>query len=235
MQLRLFKPTTILYNGIIPLTTTRFPWLHKNFSGILGWKQGYIKELEDKSDVEPEHRGNLKVLFKAFGSVVMLDSDKSEFWKLPKITVSSISIRAGWLYWAIIILKGHIYYIPPEVEAEYKLLSDEDNLHTILKLGMNSGNPKMIMYAMDVMLKLNYSHFTIHINVVSKSGDSIKYRVSYPSNRVIIESVNGIQNQVLCAKYHHLLTSGDHPDRIRGLLHKDHMTSEQLEWLSEVD
>jgi len=77
VQFRLFKPTTIYYRNIIPVAKTRFPWFHKNFSGISGWKQDLIKELEDKFEVEQEQRGTLKVLFKAFGFPVMLDSDRT--------------------------------------------------------------------------------------------------------------------------------------------------------------
>lgn len=235
MQFRLFKPVKILYKGIIPVTTTRFPWLHKNFSGVPGWKQNVIKELEDKFEVEQEQHGNLKTLFKAFGYLVMLDSDKAEFWKLPKLTCSALSIRAGWLYWAIAIMRTKVYYIPRHIREEYEFLSDENKntLFLILRESMNTGNSEMLMDAMDIMLKLGYINFRINLRVVSKSGDRIKYTVTYPKTRVIIESVNGIQNQVLCAKYHHMLSAGDLEDRKRGLLHKDDMTPEQLEWLGK--
>lgn len=235
MQFRPFKPVKILYKGIIPVTTTRLPWLHTNFSGVPGWKQDFIKKLEDKFEADQELRGTLKVLFKAFGRVVMLDSDRTEYWKIPKITYTLASVRAGWLYWAIIIIRGKIYYIPPEVEAEYKLLIDEDNLHTIIKMAMNSGDIEMLMDAMDIMLKLNYSNLRIQYRVISKSGDRIKYTVTYPRNQVIIESVNGIQNQVLAYTYHRILSTGGLDNRKCNLIHKDDMTPEQLEWLGEVD
>lgn len=231
--MRQFKPVTIYYRKIIPVSKTRFPWFHINFSGIPGWKQGFIEELEDKIEVNEEDRGTLKVLFKAFGSVVMLDSDKTEFWLFPKLITTPI--RFGWLYWAIVIAKGPIYYVPEPVIAQYKLLADNDNLCIIFKQGMNTGNLEMVMDAMDIMLKLDYS-IRIQFRVVSKSGDRIKYTVTYPNTRrIVIESVNGISNQVLAAKYHHILSTGDLDDRKRNLLYKDNMTPEQLEWLAEVD
>ena len=235
MIMKSFKQVTILYRDLIPVATTRFPWFHKNFSGIPGWKQEFIKDLEDKLDIKPEQKGTLKVLFKAFGRVIVLDSDHTEFWKYPKITCLETMVRAGWLYWALAISRYQIYYIPAEVKAKYMHISDEDNLHTILRQGMNTGNPEMVMGAMDIMLKFDYSNFRIQSRVISKSGDRIKYTITYPKIRVIIESVNSIPNQVLAAKYHHILSTGDMDDRKCNLLHKDDMTPEQLEWLEEVD
>ena len=235
MNIKLFKPVTIMYKNLIPVAKTRFPWFHKNFSGISGWKQDFIKELEDKMAVDVNHRGTTKVLFKAFGCPVMLDSGKAEFWKLPKFIQSGSLIRAGWLYWAIEIIRSPVYYTPKKIITQYEFLSDENNLRITLQEGMRSGDTELVMDAMDIMLKLDYSHFRIQFRVISKSGDRIQYIVTYPRTRLIIESVNGIQNQVLAAKYHHMLSTGELENRTRNLLHKDDMTLEQLDWLGEDD
>lgn len=66
-------------------------------------------------------------------------------------------------------------------------------------------------------------------------SNRIKYSMTYPGNWVIIESVNGIRNQVLAAKYHHILSTGSLDDIKRNLLHKDDMTQYQLEWLEQDD
>jgi len=100
---------------------------------------------------------------------------------------------------------------------------------------MRTHETKMIMDAMDIMLKLDYSNFRIQFRVISKSGDKIKYTVTYPGTRVVIESVNGIRNQVLAAKYHHILSTGNLDDRKRDQLHKDDMTQKQLEWIMELE
>lgn len=232
---RPFRPATIYYRKIIPVAKTRTPWIHKNFSGIPGWKQDFIRELENSSEMDQEDRGTTKVLFKAFGYPVILDSSRKELWQLPRFIYSESSIKVGWLYWAIAIHRSKLYHIPRKIKEDYEFLSDQDNLYTILKEGMRTANPELIMDAMDTMLKLDSSNFRIQFRVISKSGDRIKYTVTYPKTRVIIESVNGIRNQVLAAKYHHILSSGDLDDRRRDLLHKDGMTPEQLEWLAEVD
>jgi hypothetical protein len=230
-----FRSATIYYNKIMPVARTRFPWLHKNFSGVPGWKQDFAKELEDKYEIEQECRGSLKVLFKVLGRPVILDNCRAELWRLPKFSYSASSISFGWLYWAIILPRYKLYYIPKQAIEKYEFLSNEGTLRTLLAEGMRRGNPELIMDAMDIMLKLNYSNFRIQFRVISRSGDRIQYAVTYPKTRVIIESVNGIQNQVLAARYHQLLSSGDLDDRKRNLLHKDNMTPVQLEWIGEED
>ncbi|MBC2746216.1 MAG: hypothetical protein HF975_04270 [ANME-2 cluster archaeon] len=229
-----FRVATIEYKNIIPVAKTRFPWFHRNFSGISGWKLNFIQELENNSKLNMD-KGTTKVLFKVFGYPVILDSSRKELWRLLRFINSTSSIRVGWLYWALAFVKFRVYYIPEPVKAQYKFLADSDNLRIILQQGMNTGNIEMIMDAMDIMLKLDYSNICIQSRVVSKSGDRIQYIVTYPKTRVIIESVNGIRNQVLAAKYHHILSTGDIEDKKRNLIHKDDMTPEQLEWLEEVD
>ena len=218
-----------LFKQLIPVAKTLFPWIHKNFSGIHGWKQDFIKELVDE-----EHKGTLKILFKVFGRVIILDHGKAEFWRFPRIEYRSALIRAGWLYWAIVILRGQIYYTPKNIEETYEVISNEDNLYTMLREGMKTLNIEPIMDAMDIMLKHDYSSFRIQSNVISKSGDKIRYTITYPNVRVIIMSVNGMCNQVLAAKYHRILSSVDMDYLERNLLHKDDMTAEQLEWLFGV-
>jgi hypothetical protein len=230
-----FRKATIYYKDIVPVAKTSFPWLHKNFSGIPGWKQDLTNELEKKYGIEEECQGSLKVLFKAFGRPVILDSCRAALWRLPKFSYSGSSITFGWLYWAISIPRYNLYYIPDKVIEKYEFLSNEGTLRTLLAEGMRRGNPELIMDAMDIMLKLDYSNFRIQFRVISTSGDRIQYAVTYPKTRVIIESVNGIRNQVLAAKYHYILSSGDLDDRKRNLLHKDNMTPVQLEWLGEED
>ena len=122
------KRTTIFYRNKIPITTTRLPWLHKNFSGVRGWKQNFIKRLEDGVEFSPEERGKLKVLFKFFGRPIILDSNYIEFWATPKVRTSKNGIQFGWLYWAIIIIRARIYDVPDEIIEKYKDMTNEDIL-----------------------------------------------------------------------------------------------------------
>ena len=232
---RPFRKSILYYGKIIPIKTTRFPWFHKNFSGLKGWKQDFIKTLEDKIQLEESQRGYTKVLFKAFGRVVMLDSGRAELWRYPKFTYSNISIRFGWLYWAIHILRGHIYFIPDDILEKYEFLSDEETLKKVIIAGMSENEPSLVIDAMDIMLRLDYEGFRMQLRVVSKTGDRIIYTVTYPKTRVTINSVNGMQNHVLAAKYHAILTSLDENTRTRTLLHKSKMTPKQLNWLTVED
>lgn len=210
-----------MYKDLIPVAKTRLPFrIHINFSGMPGWKQEFIKELEDKFSIEPEHRGTTKILFKAFGSVVILNSK---------------TIRFGLLYWAIAIIKGPIYWTPEQVKADYKIITSKNNLCNRVQHGLDTGNTEMVINALDIMLKLNYSNLQVQFRVISKSGDRIVYHTTYPVNRVIVESVNGMQNQVLAAKYHLILSSQDLEFKKRNLLHKDSMTPKQRAWIEEVD
>lgn len=230
-----FRKTTIYYGKIIPIKHTRFPWFHKNFSGIKGWKQDFIKNIEDKLELEESQRGYTKVLFKAFGRVVLLDSARAELWRWPKFTCSDTSIRFGWLYWAFHILRGHIYFIPDDILEKHKFLSNEETLKKVIIAGMTEHEPSLVIDAMDIMLRLDYEGFRMQLRVVSKTGDRIIYTVTYPKTRVTINSVNGMQNHVLAARYHEILTSLDENTRTRTLLHKSKMTPEQLDWLTVGD
>lgn len=232
---RPFRKTTIYYEKIIPIKHTRFPWFHKNFSGIKGWKQDFIKKIEDRAELEESQRGFTKILFKAFGRVIMLDSGRAELWRYPRFTYSDVSIRFGWLYWAIHILRGHIYFIPDDIIEKQKFLSNPETLKLVIVAGMQDNEPSLVIDAMDIMLRLDYEGFRMQLRVVSKTGDRIIYTVTYPKTRVTINSVNGMQNQVLAAKYHAILTSLDENTRTRTLLHKSKMTQKQLNWLMVED
>jgi len=230
-----FRMATIYYNKIIPVKETRFPWLHKNFSGLPGWKQGFIQKLEERAGLDEDERGHDKILFKAFGRLIMLDSSRAELWRMPKIKLSDTTFKVGWLYWAIVILRGQIYFIPQQVEDDYKFLSNPETLKRVIWIGMSENEPSLAMDAMDIMLKLDYSSFRIQFRVISKTGDRIQYTVTYPRVRVIVNSVNGMQNHVISAKYRQILSTENIEDRKHKLLHKDNMTPDQLEWLAEVD
>jgi len=233
MMKRPFRKTTLYYNKIIPLINTRFPWLHKNFSGTPGWKQQFADKLEDKMELEESQRGFTKILFKAFGRVVILDSSREQLWRWPRFTCTDVSIRFGWLYWAIQILRGHIYFITDEIKEKYEFLSDEETLKKVIIAGMSEGEPTIVIDAMNIMLKLDYKGFRIQLRVVSKTGDRIIYTVTYPKTSVTINSVNGMQNHVLAAKYHKILTSLDETLREHTLLQKPEMTEAQLHWLMQ--
>ena len=230
-----FREATINYNKILPVAKTRIPWFHKNFSGIPGWKQEFIAELEDRMELDEDQKGSQRILFKAFGRIVMLDSGKAQLWRLPKFKVGACTIKFGWLYWAIEIIRGQIYFIPDQIKKDYEFMSNKEVLHTVLREGMSRNDSTLMKNAMDIMLKLDYDNFRIQTRTISRSGDRIQYTITYPRTRIVIESVNGMQNHVLSAKYQRIISSINMDELNRQLLHKDEMTPEQLDWLVEEE
>lgn len=87
---------------------TRWPWWHHNFGGWSGWRMAFEKALRKDG-----HK-SVYILGRYFGHLVFLDTDKSEFWMWPRIetTQDMMSIRAGWMYWALCITKRPWYPNP---------------------------------------------------------------------------------------------------------------------------
>jgi len=228
----MFENTILLYKGLIPVAKTRWPWFHKQFSGYPGWKQDFINEFEEKMGLEKDQRGYLKVLFKFFGKIVILDGCRKEFWKYPRIYLTDTRFEVGWLYWAIDVFRGHIYYTSRQTIETYKKITDEDMLKEVLIAGLRTGDTETIINSMNMLLRLGWQKFTLEHRVVAKNGDRIEVSFTYPSNLVTIHSVNGIQNHVLAAHYHKILT-GDEATKARYLELKENMPAKLRAWVEE--
>lgn len=119
-----FKKTTIMYNNIIPVAETRWPWLHKNFSGIPRWKQELTEWMEDQAKIKPENRGNLKIIFKILGHPILVEYDPTFTCIFPKMFNETEYLAVGWLRWTIFYIKAKIYYVPQEVIDRYEYFTN---------------------------------------------------------------------------------------------------------------
>lgn len=227
----MFKRKTMLFKNLIPVARTRWPWLHKNFSGYPGWKGDFVKDLEAKL---PEIKGSLKILGKIFGRIIMLDKGKSEFWKYPKVRITNSYFEAGWLYWAISLLRGNTYYISQEIKKSYEILSDEETLQAVMIYNLKNGNSEYVLPAMDILLQLGWKGFILETRVVAKNGDRIEAKFTYPAKSCVIMSVNGMTNHVLAAKYHKILTGGEAIHE-QYLMNKEDMPPRLRAWVEEPE
>lgn len=98
------------------MATTRFPWLHRNFGGWKDWRMIFEKALRKDG-----HK-SLYILGRFFGRLVFIDADQSSFWLTPRIetTQDTISIRAGWMFWALCITKKTWYPNPRRYMQGFK-------------------------------------------------------------------------------------------------------------------
>lgn len=95
---------------------TRFPWLHRMFSGWKGWRIIFEKALRKDG-----HK-SLYIVGRFFGHLIFIDASTTQIWLKPRIetTQDSLSIRIGWLYWALCITKRTWYPNPRRYMQGFK-------------------------------------------------------------------------------------------------------------------
>jgi len=81
------------------------------------------------------------------------------------------------------------------------------------------------------LVDFGLSCIMIYSRTISTTGDRIKWKVSYPGDRLAIESVNGIANHVLCAKYYDILSGiSDESKYSKHFKHANDMDPDEFAW-----
>ena len=88
-----------------------------------------------------------------------------------------------------------------------------------------------IVGSLQDLVDFGLSCIMLYSRTISTTGDRIKWKLSYPGNRLTIESVNGIANHVLCAKYYDLFSRiSDENECFKHLKHMNDMDPDEYKW-----
>lgn len=88
-----------------------------------------------------------------------------------------------------------------------------------------------VIRALQDLVDLRYSKILIYKRMISITGDRIKWKISYPDGKLTIESVNGIANHVLCAKYYEILSGiFDESKCSKHFKHANDMDPDEFAW-----
>jgi len=91
-----------------------------------------------------------------------------------------------------------------------------------------------IIRSMQDLVDSGHSDLWIHSSMISTTGDRIILKVSYPDAKLVIISVNGIANHVLCAKYYEILSEVmDESEYYKHFKHMNDLDPDEFAWWSK--
>jgi len=91
-----------------------------------------------------------------------------------------------------------------------------------------------IIRSLQDLVDSEHSDLWIYSRMISTTGDRIKLKASYPAAKLVIISVNGIANHVLCAKYYEILSEGlDESEYYKHFKHMNDLDPDEFAWWSE--